>query len=267
MESDKTSGNNRLFNCSFQFKNATQAWESLYNTLASQHLKDYSRDGTIVGEMINTTTIIDDPTRCIITSPIRKMPMRYAVGELLWYLSGSNRLTDISKFSKSWDNLSDDGKTVNSAYGYRIFSKFGFDQWKWVEQELLNNPNSRRAVIHIKDADCKPTKDMPCTCLLQFFIRDCKLYMTTYMRSNDIWLGFPYDVFSFCCMQIKMAMELGLGIGTYTHFTGSLHLYERNLKPEYNYYTGVAKNATEHRDAQPKEDNWEGVNDLCPTKN
>jgi thymidylate synthase len=48
------------------------------------------------------------------------------------------------------------------------------------------------------------------------------------MRSNDIWMGFPYDVFSFTAMQCLMAMELGLGIGTYTHIAGSLHLYERN---------------------------------------
>jgi thymidylate synthase len=52
--------------------------------------------------------------------------------------------------------------------------------------------------------------------------------MTTYMRSNDLWMGFPNDVFQFTCMQIWLAMRLGVKLGTYTHIAGSLHLYERD---------------------------------------
>jgi thymidylate synthase len=49
------------------------------------------------------------------------------------------------------------------------------------------------------------------------------------MRSNDIWLGVPYDYFVFTSLQTKMAMELGVDVGEYTHFAGSLHLYKRDL--------------------------------------
>ena len=171
------------------------AWSHWYTLLAMQNKEDSSRDGEVCGEVINAVTVIKDPTQNILKSPVRKLPMRYAVGELLWYLSGSDSLHDIKQYSKAWENLSDDG-----------------------------------AVIHIKDADNKPTKDTPCTVSLQFLIRDNKLHLTVYMRSNDIWLGFPYDVFSFTCMQIKMAMELGYDVGEYTHIAGSLHLYTRNKK-------------------------------------
>ena len=75
-----------------------------------------------------------------------------------------------------------------------------------------------------------PTNDLNCTVCLQFIVRDEKLYCTTYMRSNDLWLGFPYDVFQFTCIQIRMAMELGLDIGSYTHIAGSLHIYERDFE-------------------------------------
>ena len=91
--------------------------------------------------------------------------------------------------------MSDDGITVNSNYGYCIKSKYGFDQWEYIKSMLSKNPESRQAVIHIKTADNTESKDVNCTVCLQFIIRDNKLYMTTYMRSNDIWLGFPYDVF------------------------------------------------------------------------
>lgn len=206
-----------------------EAWELWFKALKKQHKEDSSRDGQVCGEILNAVTVIADPTRNIVSSPIRKMPMRYALGELLWYLSGSNRLEDIKQFSKAWDSLSDDGKTINSAYGYRIFEKFGFNQWEHVKQLLTADPNSRQAVIHIKEPNPAKTKDLPCTVCLQYFIRDGKLHATTYMRSNDIWLGFPYDVFTFTSLQMMLAMSLGVGVGTYTHIAGSLHLYTRNL--------------------------------------
>lgn len=210
-------------------KTATEAFDYWYNILSNMGMEQESRVGGVVGEVLNAVTVIEDPTRGIIFSDIRKMPMRYAVGEILWYLSGSNKLKDIEGYSGFWKNISDDGETLNSAYGYRIFHQFGFDQWEHVKKQLTDDPTSRQAVIHIKDASNKPTKDTPCTVALQYLIRDGKLHATTYMRSNDIWRGFPYDVFAFTAFQIKMAMELGVGIGEYTHIAGSLHLYKGDV--------------------------------------
>ena len=214
-------------NC-IQVKTATEAFDHWFNLLNSQNLCADSRDGGVKGEVLNAVTVIEDPTRGIVQSDIRKMPMRYAVGELMWYFSGNRDLSAIQNYTKAWDRMSDDGKTVNSNYGWCIQHKYGFDQWAYVKDMLMKDPNSRQAVLHIKTADNKPSKDVNCTVCLQFLLRDGKLHATVYMRSNDIWMGFPYDVFSFTAMQCRMAMELGVGIGTYTHIAGSLHLYERN---------------------------------------
>lgn len=217
--------------------NIDEAFESWYKLLTSNTKEEYSRDGEVVGEVINAITIINDPTRCIMKNTIRKLPMRYCVGELLWYLSGNDNLSAIQNFTSAWDRMSDDGKTVNSNYGNLIQTYYGFDQLSMCEKLLKENPNTRQAVIHLKsarDVTAKPTKDLPCTISLQFFIRDKKLYMTTYMRSNDIWMGFPYDVFQFTCMQIYLAMRLNVKLGTYTHIAGSLHLYKRNYKEDVN---------------------------------
>ena len=220
-------------NC-IEVNNATEAFEHWFKLLDSQNLKESSRDGGVKGEVLNAITVIKDPTRGIVQSDIRKMPMRYAVGELMWYLSGNRDLSAIQNYTKAWDRMSDDGKTVNSNYGWCIQHKYGFDQWEYVKDMLQTDPLSRQAVLHIKTADNTPSKDVNCTVCLQFLIRDGKLHATVYMRSNDIWMGFPYDVFSFTAMQCKMAMELGVGIGTYTHIAGSLHLYERNGSNEEN---------------------------------
>ena len=217
----------------FEGKTVNDVWDQAYTALVKQAEKGWSsdsRDGEVVGEICDAVFCVEDPTRNIVISPIRKMPMRYAVGELAWYLSGSNRVSDISRFAKKWVDISDDGETNNSAYGYRIFTKFGFDQWNHVKNMLQKDPNSRQAVIHIKDADNKPTKDTPCTVYLQFLLRDGKLNLSVHMRSNDIWMGVPYDMFSFCFLQMKMAMELGVEIGEYHHYAGSLHMYARDYK-------------------------------------
>lgn len=217
----------------FQGKTVDNVWVQAFKKLATQAQDGFgasSRDGDVVGEICDTVFCVDDPTRNIVSNPVRKMPMRYAVGELAWYLSGSNKVKDISRFAKKWVEISDDGETNNSAYGYRIFSKFGFDQWEHVKALLKKDPNSRQAVIHIKDANNFPTKDVPCTVYLQFFIRDGKLNLSVHMRSNDIWMGVPYDMFSFCFLQMMMAMELGVEIGQYTHYAGSLHLYKRDYE-------------------------------------
>ena len=56
------------------------------------------------------------------------------------------------------------------------------------------------------------------------------------MRSNDLWLGFPYDVFQFTCMQVLMSMELGIELGSYTHIAGSLHMYKRDFDKAIERY-------------------------------
>jgi thymidylate synthase len=207
-----------------------EAWMDWYNVISAMHTLESSRDGEVIGEVINAITEIEDPTKNIMKNQVRKLSMRYAIGEMLWYLSENNSLSAIKNYTNAWDRMSDDGLTVNSNYGYCIHKKYGFDQWKYIKQMLIEHPETRQAIMHIKTADDVNSNDVNCTICLQFFIRNGKLYMTTYMRSNDLWMGFPYDVFQFTCMQIRMAMELNVGIGTYTHIAGSLHLYKRDYE-------------------------------------
>lgn len=224
---------NRLHSC----ESLDEAWSAWFDDIISDEVDIDSRDGKVVGEVINAVTVISDPTKNIMKNPIRNLPMRYCVGELLWYLSGNPSLDAIRLYTNAWDRMSDNGKTVNSNYGDRIqhikdeVSGAEFDQMKMIENILKHDPESRQAVIHLKqarDVYTFPSKDVNCGVCVQFLIRENKLYATAYMRSNDLWLGFPNDVFQFTCMQIYLAMRLGVRLGTYTHVAGSLHLYERD---------------------------------------
>lgn len=222
-----------LANITVMKETIDEAWLSWYNLFKENQINIESRDGDVIAECVNAITVIKNPTKNIMTNDIRKLSMRYAIGEMLWYMSANPSLSAIQHYTKAWDRMSDDGETVNSNYGYIIKEAYNFNQYEYCKQLLTKDKNSRQAVIHIKvpkNTLEHPTKDLNCTVCLQFLVRENKLYCTTYMRSNDLWLGFPYDVFQFTCLQVRMAMELGLDIGTYTHVAGSLHLYVRDYE-------------------------------------
>ncbi len=69
----------------------------------------------------------------------------------------------------------------------------------------------------------------PCTCLVQFYIRDKKLCMTSYFRSNDAWLCSHGDMIALTNLQKFVADELGISIGTYTHIACCYHIYEYDI--------------------------------------
>lgn len=181
-------------------------------------------------ELLNSGFTLLDITDNV--ASVRKgFSVPYMLGEMLWYWNGRNDVQFISKFSKFWSKISDDGETNRSAYGDIVFNRYGFDQVNQVVEILKADPNSRRALINFNVPNSKrfETKDEICTIALVFELRDGKLDCTCIMRSNDVWLGVPYDVVFFTSLQRHIADRLGVGYGKYTHYAVSLHAYERNL--------------------------------------
>lgn len=223
-----------LSNIVFKAKNIDEAFLYWYELLSNMHDNLDSRCGGVVGEVVNAITIIEDPTKCIMKNDVRNLSYKYMIGEMLWYILAENTYEgSIDKFSNYWSKIANEDGTVNSNYGWCIKNKYGFNQLEYIIKLLTSDKNSRQAIIHIKEPRNifdNPTNDVNCTVCLQFLIRDNKLYMTAYMRSNDLWLGFPYDIFNFTALQIYLSMVLKVGIGEYTHIAGSLHLYEKDVK-------------------------------------
>ena len=213
-----------------------------YLSLASQVFNDYDfisqPRGQKIREKLAMKFIITNPRSRIPYVRARKFSAQYMIAELLWYISGEQSTEWIANYSSFWRDISDDGKTANSAYGARIFKPHfciadsSLIQWVYIVNELRKDPDSRRAVIHIRSPwDSVNAKlDMPCTLALQFFIRDGALHQIVNMRSSDLILGIAYDVPAFTFFQEMLALELGVELGTYTHISNSLHIYERHFK-------------------------------------
>lgn len=197
----------------------------LTNGKIIKHKSDSNEDTKELRNFQFTLTDIDTAVLSV-----RDISLNYLCGELSWYMKGSKDLKYIAQFGKLWNKMSDDGKTVNSAYGDILFNRHGFNQLETIINLLKEDKNSRRAVmnINVPNKNVITTHDEPCTICLQLLIRDDKLYMTAMMRSNDIWYGLPYDIVFFTCLQKIIANELNIECGTYTHFATSLHMYLRD---------------------------------------
>lgn len=114
------------------------------------------------------------------------------------------------------------------SYGVRIHGSLG-----QLVDLLARDPDSRQAVLTVYDSTRDLNRgepDIPCTIALQFLLRDGRLNMRVIMRSNDLWLGFPYDTIQFFALQAAVAAALNVPIGEYVHSVGSLHLYERDFE-------------------------------------
>ena len=183
-----------------------------------------------------------------------------ALGELLWYLAGSNDLAFIDYYLKDGYE-SDDDKTVWGAYGPRLFKlRDGIDQIAQVRNMLAARPSSRRAVMQLFNAEdiSVPHKDVPCTCTLQFLVRKTGLDMFVNMRSNDAYKGLPHDIFAFTMLQEILARDLGIAIGRYKHAAGSLHLYEVD-EENVGEFLGEAWQDIEEMPVMPDGSQWKAI--------
>ncbi|MEW8232254.1 MAG: thymidylate synthase [Candidatus Thiodiazotropha endolucinida] len=185
------------------------------------------------------------------------------LGELLWYLSGTNSLDFIRYYIPAYSEESEDGTTIYGAYGPRLFNSPGGDQINNVITLLNNKPHSRRAVIQIFDSRDieKNRQEIPCTCIMQFLIREKRLNMYTYMRSNDSFIGLPHDIFTFTMIQEIIARSLGTGMGKYVHTVGSLHLYLKNTVGVNEFMNeGWQENVS--MPSMPERDLWPSISTL-----
>ena len=219
------------------YQSFTHCYISLVRNVYENPAFEAAPRGQKVKEILGASFTILNPRDRIPYVAGRKFSVTYMVAELLWYLSGNNETEWISKYSAFWKDISDDGKTANSAYGARLFQSHPkiaqgrINQWQYVVEELRKDPDSRRAIMHLRvpDDSIDAKLDVPCTLALQFFIRDGKLHQVANMRSSDVIFGIAYDIPAFTLFQELLANELNVEVGTYTHTSNSLHIYEKHF--------------------------------------
>lgn len=103
------------------------------------------------------------------------------------------------------------------------------NQYKFIIDELKRNPYSRRAVMDIRVPEDMDSFDPACLQHIQYFIRDDKLHCKVLFRSNDACKATFMNAFALIMLQKRIADELGVEVGSYTHRANSFHCYEKDF--------------------------------------
>ncbi|MGH7743683.1 MAG: thymidylate synthase [Candidatus Dormibacteria bacterium] len=182
--------------------------------------------GLATKEVLGSSLRLTDPrNRLVDIPPHRIINPAFAVAEALWILSGSGEAW-IHDFNGSLATYVGDGPP-HGAYGPRLRAWAGIDQFDRVRQLLLDDQDTRRAVLTIFDParDLADERDIPCTLGHRFYLREGRLHMVTSIRSQDVWRGLPYDLFTATLLLELMAGWVCADVGVWHHEVDSLHLY------------------------------------------
>jgi len=202
-----------------------------------------SRNGTVRSLESPVATVYQRPLERMLFDPRRDANPFFHVMESMWMLAGRNDVDTVSRYAANMATFSDDGETLNGAYGHRWRSHFGVDQVSWAIKHLRDDPNSRRATIIMWDpkqdgalADAGG-KDVPCNTTIFFRVLNGSLFMTVCCRSNDIiWGCYGANAVHMSFLHEYVANALRIPVGTYTQISNNWHVYERH----YNLIEGAA---------------------------
>lgn len=118
-------------------------------------------------------------------------------------------------------------------------------QIPFVIEELKRNPYSRRSVISIRTDEDIGSNDPACLQHIQYMIRDNKLHCSVLFRSNDACKATFMNAFALIMLQKRIADELGVEVGTYTHRANSFHCYEKDFELLDGYVNRINMNSTD----------------------
>lgn len=190
-----------------------------------KHGRLVSPRGEDTVELRNVSLRLDNPRDSLPVGVGRKLNLSVAAYEAASLIAGVAYPEVIKRIQPRFQSFFDGGE-LHGAYGPRIRNSM-----PQVIKRLREDRDTRQAQVAIWNNERDlfgPSRDLPCTSLFRFYIRHKRLELDVTMRSNDIWLGFAYDLYMFTQAQLTVAHILDLPAGPYRHHASSLHLYTRD---------------------------------------
>jgi len=171
----------------------------------------------------------------------KEVSWKNIVIENLWFLSGDTHIQLLQKHKcKFWDPWADEDGKVPSAYGsfwrhFPVHNEDGEpafnDQVRWVLDELLRNPMSRRLVISAwAPGNTQTSKLPPCHLLWILNVQDGRLNLHLTQRSADVALGVPYNIAGYALLLELFSRFSGIPAGLFAHTLVDAHIYTK--KPD-----------------------------------
>lgn len=256
----------------FRFRTINKGYQELVRTLLSRpnYYQSVQFAGSGKGKFCNKKSryhlrnvhiMFEEPsdfTRFEVHCPVRTHKMNmYMNREQQLFDRGVTDATLMGSISQIWKLISNPDNTINANYGYMVYhlrdaghpqftpKNMYMSQWEWCQNRLINNPYTLQAIMHFnRPKDQFPENlDQPCTVFTQFTVEDDengtpRINFHSYMRSNDIIYGTPYNLAYFVTLQRRMRSFLNenrvtsipIEMGYLHHNVTSLHLYEDKIR-------------------------------------
>lgn len=204
--------------------------------LEQRGIKRDSRNGPVYVMPSPVTTEYVFPYRKVLFCPPRDANPFFHLHEALWMLGGRNDVASVARYVKRMREFSDDGTTLQGAYGYRWRNHFGHDQLDTIVDALRDNPDDRRCVLSMWDGSRdlgRKSKDLPCNTQAYFSVNGVgELDMTICNRSNDIiWGAYGANLVHMSFLLEYMAARLERKVGTYYQISNNFHAYANVFDP------------------------------------
>jgi thymidylate synthase len=202
----------------------------------------------------------------------KKMFLRGIIEELLFFIRGDTDTTSLANIGVNiWNGnttpsfIEDRGLpyakgVMGPMYGYqwRSYNRpykidedgrpvlhndsdAGIDQIKQVVDLIRTDPTSRRILMTTYNPiQAEEGVLYPCHSIVnQFYVRDDELDMSCYNRSQDLFLGTPYNIASSSILLMIVAKLTNKRPGIFTLMMGDTHLYETHLKQAVTQATRI----------------------------
>lgn len=127
-------------------------------------------------------------------------------------------------------------------YGSYIFNNKGVNQFDWLCEKLKNKPETKSATISLHIAG---ENKLTCLSLLDFKLRNNKLFMTAVYRSQNVFSSQPGNIIALRDLQKALADNIKVDIGNFELVVMSAHIYQydfenvEKLLNEYDKYNNI----------------------------
>jgi len=189
------------------------------------------------------------------------VPWRACIHELLWFLKGStnskeleNVKVNIWKDNTSREFLDSRGLQslpegdIGAGYGFQWrhagasyvdcltdYTNEGFDQIADVINQLRTNPTSRRIMFCAWNPSALGMMALPpCHVLCQFYVsmKDGNKFLSCqmYQRSQDVFLGAPFNIFSYAVLTHILAKMCDMKPKELIIVSGDTHIYKDHVE-------------------------------------
>lgn len=188
----------------------------------------------------------------ITTRSLAGRPWRAIIAELLWFLSGSDNVTDLHKVGvRLWDawatkeicnqyNLPEN--SVGRIYGVQWRSWLcrngqTIDQISRLINEIKTQPDSKRMKVTVWNpedvVDAEGNEKVfiaPCHGDFKCVVADGVVDLCMTQRSADLPVGVPFNIASYSLLLLMIAQVSGLKAGEFTHHLQDIHIYDNQVE-------------------------------------